>query len=191
MKWKRSSPRSGGRGITDGVSPRYRKDGVARMRAKARSAIQPRALRGVTGTQVQRPGRRPRQHSPRIATDDARRPTSVAAASAAADPSHNRTPWSCASGSFSAVPPIESPSPPALFSWGRRCRRRMRGRFTRMSFARLPALSDQASVNRAYLVKRPPHPASPPSPPARNRGGRRALDEGSGKAREGTIPASV
>src|SRR5437764_11422439 len=28
---------------------------------------------------------------------------------------------SCASGSFSAVPPIESPSPPALFSWGRRC----------------------------------------------------------------------
>ena len=59
-----------------------------------------------------------------------------------------------------------------------------------------------ASVNRAYLIKRPPHPASPPfdslrslragsSPPARNRGVRRALDEGSGKALEGTIQVSV
>ena len=59
-----------------------------------------------------------------------------------------------------------------------------------------------ASVNRAYLVKCPPHPASPPfdslrslragpSPPARNRGVRRALDEGSGKALEGTIQVRV
>ena len=61
---------------------------------------------------------------------------------------------SCACLSFSAVPPIESPSPPAVFSWGRRacperakrvegCRRRMRGRFTRTSFAHLRARSDQ------------------------------------------------
>gem|GEM_PF-3454661 len=48
-----------------------------------------------------------------------------------------------------------------------------------------------ATVNRATLVKRPPHPPSAPSPPTRNRGGRRALDEGSGKALAGTIQVSV
>ena len=98
----------------------------------------------------------------------------------------------------SARPPIESPSPPALSSWGRRacperaqrvegCRQADEGAFTRMSIARgmngnLHATPSSAlgpaSVNRAYLLKRPPHPPSEPSPPARNRGGRRALDLG-------------
>ena len=88
--------------------------------------------------------------------------------------------WSCASGSFSAIPPIESPSPPAVSCWGRRCRRRMRGVSQGVIRAPSSALGP-ASVNRPYLVKRPPHPPSAPSPPAKNRGGRRALDEGSGK----------
>src|SRR5216684_6112487 len=84
---------------------------------------------------------------------------------------------------------VESPSPPALFSWGRRCRRRMRGRFTTYVIRAPSSALGPASVNHAYFVKRPPHPPSAPSPPARNRGGRRALDEGSGKALEGTIQA--
>jgi len=47
--------------------------------------------------------------------------------------------------------------------------RRMRGRYTHTSFPR--AGRSQGSRSR------PPHPPSAPSPPAKNRGGRRALEE--------------
>ncbi len=51
--------------------------------------------------------------------------------------------------------------------------RRMRGRFTRT-----PQNGSNAYVGRSRLSrKRPPHPPSAPSPPAKNRVGRRALDE--------------
>ncbi len=55
--------------------------------------------------------------------------------------------------------------------------RRMRGRRTRMSFA-YPFCRSRTRGGRSRLSRiRPPHPPSAPSPPARNRGGRRTLDE--------------
>src|SRR5437763_12480081 len=95
--------------------------------------------------------------------------------------------WSCASLSFSAGPPIESPSPPALFSWGRRacperakrvegCRRRMRGRFTSTSFARLRG--SRTSVGKSRISgKAPPSSGfatfSPRKKPRGEKGSRR------------------
>ncbi len=96
------------------------------------------------------------------------------------------TMWSSSSASCSAVPLIESPSPPALFSWGRRCRQADEGAF-HADVGRSPAecnhLCDAfnrswTSVGTSRLSRmRPPHPPSAPSPPAKNRGGRRTLDE--------------
>ena len=84
------------------------------------------------------------------------------------------------------------PSPPAFFSWGRRCRRRMRGVGSCQSVDYFRERAWETHENKQLQREnRPPHPASPPSPPARNRGGRRALDEGSGSDREGTIQVSV
>src|SRR5882672_3528761 len=61
------------------------------------------------------------------------------------------------------------PFSPAVFGGGEGADRRMRGRCTRTSFAH---------VGRSHISRiRPPHPPSAPSPPAKNRGGRRTLDE--------------
>jgi hypothetical protein len=61
------------------------------------------------------------------------------------------------------------PFSPAGFGGGEGADRRMRGRFTRSSLAH---------VCRSHLSgRRPPHPPSAPSPPAKNRGGRRTLDK--------------
>jgi len=79
------------------------------------------------------------------------------------------------------------PFSPSAFQLGEKVPKADEGAFHKDVIRAPSSAIGPASVNRAYLVKRPPHPASPPSPPARNRVGRRALDEGSCKALGGTI----
>jgi|GEM_PF-544574 len=80
---------------------------------------------------------------------------------------------------------------PSAFQLGEKVAKPDEGAFHEDVIREPSSVLGPASVNREYLVKRPPHPPSAPSPPARNRGGRRALDEGSGKALKGTIQVSV
>ena len=75
---------------------------------------------------------------------------------------------------------------PSAFQLGEKVPKADEGAFHEFVICAPSSVLGPASVNREYLVKHPPHPPSAPSPPARNRGGRRALDEGSGKALEGT-----
>src|SRR5229473_3526460 len=83
---------------------------------------------------------------------------------------------------------------PAVSCGGEGADRRMRGPFTSTRFARelygnvnagLQAVSDKRRQITHSRV-RPPHPPPAPSPPAKNRGGRRALDERTGSAQEGS-----
>jgi hypothetical protein len=56
---------------------------------------------------------------------------------------------------------------------GRRCRRRMRGRFTGGMNVRAGYTALSMPEDRLERVQRPPHPPSAPSPPTEKRGGRR------------------